>query len=111
MLFVGNNRGYTSLMMASSGGRKDLNDSPSFGKSEGNQKESAADQTQQIRGGENTQDTPPNPDEGELRRAVGLFMKFQRQQRDHYYEVGLPIATTTKAFLTRFFDPALLGQV
>ncbi len=46
-----------------------------------------------------------------LRRAVDIFVNFLRQERANYYPLGQAIGQKTKAFLSRFFEPALLGQV
>ncbi len=47
----------------------------------------------------------------QLRKAVEVFVEFLRHQRAEYYPLGQSIGPKTKAFLARFFDPALLGQV
>ncbi len=49
--------------------------------------------------------------ERQLRKAIDSFVKFLRHQRTEYYPQGQSIGPKTKAFLARFFEPALLGQV
>jgi hypothetical protein len=52
-----------------------------------------------------------NLTEQQILRAVDALMHFIRQQRSHYYPLGESLSPKTKAFLARFFDPSLLGQV
>lgn len=47
----------------------------------------------------------------QLRKSIEIFVDFLRQERARYYPQGQPIGPKSKAFLARFFDPALLDQV
>lgn len=49
--------------------------------------------------------------EQQILRIVDALVHFLRQQRSRYYPLGEPLSPRTKAFLARFFDPSLLGQV
>ncbi len=49
--------------------------------------------------------------EQQMLGAVDALSSYLRQQRAHYYPLGQPLDSKSKAFLARFFDPSLLGQV
>jgi hypothetical protein len=56
--------------------------------------------------------TQPNAlHQGQLRKSVDIFVGFLREERDRYYPLGQPIGAKSKAYLARFFEPALLDQV
>src|SRR5260370_4028315 len=56
-------------------------------------------------------DQSQNESSREFLHATSVFANFLRQQRAHYYPLGQSLGPKSKAFLARFFDPALLGQV
>jgi hypothetical protein len=60
-------------------------------------------------------DAPPSATSGlspaQLRQSVEIFVEFLRQERARYYPQGQAIGPKSKAFLARFFDPALLDLV
>jgi hypothetical protein len=47
----------------------------------------------------------------ELLRATNVFANFLKQQRARYYPIGRSLGPKSRTFLSRFFDPAVLGQV